>query len=267
MSSDPIVHGETGYVLRSRLLSYSVTGGEIATETWQGLYSLRQAKYDELKAAGATSITSSLAGATCVLTAVFGRPTGSASGGSGGSGGVAEPITIRWTLDPMVAEIDLKRIRTWGPDGNPLEAGNIARASSLNAAENLVDQGKLAELAADTSIDAIYRKYGAIKASGITGAMRAHYALNKVTTWARQIDIKGYVDYTKQFKVVAWPGPAELDEPKYRDVNSEGAWQTYAMEWLTLPARIEFVGKSWSLSEQWLGALKWKGELYDGGTG
>lgn len=265
--SDPIIHGSTDYILRSRLLSYSVNGGEIATETWQGLYSTRQAKYDELKAAGATSISCSVAGATCVITAVFGRPTGSTAGGSGGGGGVVEPITIRWTLDPLVAEIDLKRIRTWGPDGDPLTAENIARASALNNAENLVDQGKLAELAADTSVADIYKKYAAIKASGITGAMRAHYSLNKVTTWAKQADIKGYVDYAKQFKVVAWPGPDSLSEPKYRDVGQDGKWYTVTMQWLTMPARIEFVGRSWSLSEQWLGAFKWKGELYDGGTG
>lgn len=270
MSNEPIIHGATGYVLRSRLPSYSAGGGESVTETWQGLYSARQAKYDELKAAGAVSISTSVAGATCVITAVFGSPAGAAGGGSGGGGGVAQPVTIRWTLDPMVAEIDLKRIRTWGPDGDPLEAGNIARAEALNNAESLVTQGKLAELVADTGLNAIYKKYAAIYASGITGAMRAHYSLNKTTTWAKRADIKGYVDYAKQFTVVSWANtgaPADLDEPKYRDVGQDGIWYTAAMEWLTMPPRIEFVGRSWSLSEQWLGAIKWKGELYDGGTG
>lgn len=268
----PTVQGSTDFILRHRYCSRDISRGEITTEVWNGLYSQHEAKALELWALGAVAVSPSMGGSVCTITAIFGGSQGSlGGGGSGGGTPVAiAPITVNWSDDPTVSEVDLKGIRTWGLDGDPLTADNKERARILNLIDKYVASGQIDIVTASTTLSDAQKKYGIIKASGITGAYRATYAITKTTTWARFKDAKGYVDYSKQFKVISWNqigAPADYDEPLYRDINTAGNWVTAPCEWLTIPPRKGLQGRVFTVIETWLGVYKWKAELYDGGTG
>jgi hypothetical protein len=270
--TDPTVQGSTEFTLRHRYTARDIARGVVTTEVWNGLYSSHEEKALDLWAAGAVSVTPSMGGSVCTITAIFGGTQGSQGGGSGGGGTPVsiEPITVSWSDDPHVSEVDLKGIRTWGLDGNPLSADNKERARILNLIDKYISSGQLDLVSALTDITDNQKKYGIIKASGINGAYRSTYAVTKTTTWARFKDAKGYVDYSKQLKVISWAevgAPSDYDEPLYRDIDINGTWVTSHCEWLTMPPRKGLQGRVFTVIETWLGAYKWKAELYDGGTG
>jgi hypothetical protein len=269
--SEPIVHraaGVTGPVLRYRTPSYNVASGEVYVEVWGCLYSEMQAKYDALKAAGATNVTTAAAGATATITATFGTVAGSGGAGGGGTGGPVAAITTRWSTSKSIVEIDLARIRTWGLYGDPLSAESRSRAEKLSLIDSLIAKGKLSVVLASTALDDKFKKYAALKAAGYAGAQRASYMITKTTTWPSQKDIDDYLTYENQWKVTLFAAlGAPIKEPKFREIDTSGEWALVPYEWLWMPPDSDVIGRSWTLSEQWLGAYKWKGELYDGGTG
>jgi hypothetical protein len=203
------------------------------------------------------------------LTATFGTQAGSGgAGGGGGEGGAVAPITVRWSTSKSTVEIELARIRTWGTEGDPTSPDNQARAQRLNLIDKLISQGKLDVVMASSALPAAFKKYAALKAAGYTGAMRANHTITKTTTWANRSNIDAYLTYENQWKVTPFAGiSAPIKEPKFRDVDTTGAWKLVPYEWLWLPPDSDVVNRSWTLVEQWLGAYKWKGEMYDGGTG
>lgn len=261
--------GTSGGILRHRYSSWDALRGEVTTEVWGCLYSELTTVYAALKAAGAQTIVPSPDGPTCVLTATFGAVTGSAGeGGEGGGTGGVTPITVRWSSRKGTVEIDLARIRTWGIEGDPTTADNVDRAEKLNKIDNLIAQGKLDVVLASSTLTAPFKKYASLKAAGYSGAMRANYTITKTTTWANRGDIDAYLTYDNQWKVTGFAAiGSPIKEPKFRDVSTNGTWALVPFEWLWMPPDSDVIDRSWTLVEEWLGAYKWKGELYEGGTG
>jgi hypothetical protein len=257
-----IIHGQSDWVKVSDLKSFDAVRGEIRTEVWGGPYSTRESKYADLVNAGATSVSPQKAGAYCYLTAIY--TTASQSGGGGG--GAIEPITIRWDTDADITEIDLARIRTWAPDGSPLTTANKERARLIALVDQYVDKGEIQTIIDSTTLSDAQKTYGLLKAAGITGAMRAPYMINKTTTWASRADIDTYINYDLVWKVVSFGATGyPYKEPKYRDVTTAGAWVTVPMKWLTMPPRTSSQTRTHVLIQSWMGALEWKGDLYDNG--
>jgi len=256
-----IIHGQSDWVKVSDLKSFDAVRGEIRTEVWGGPYSTRESKYTDLVNAGATSVSPQKAGAYCYLTAIY--TTASQSGGGGG--GAIEPITIRWDTDADITEIDLARIRTWGPDDTQSEEDQFARAKKLLRADKFINAGDWDGFKADTFLENVW-KYGKLKVAGVTGAMRAPYVINKTTTWASRADIDTYINYDLVWKVVSFGATGyPYKEPKYRDLSTAGTWGTYSMKWLTMPPRTSSQTRTHVLIQSWMGALEWKGDLYDNG--
>jgi hypothetical protein len=258
-----IVHGNLdSYVLQSKLTRRDATRGSVTTEVWAGLYSGREAKATELMSAGAQTVTPSKGGVLCALTAVFGNDTGSE--GAGGGGGPVEAITTTWEADPLVSEQELKRLKIWGVSGTfPPTSDDNDRAEVLAKADSYIAQGRLDEFLDITFAERNYQ-YATLKAGGVTGYLRAAYAVIKTTTWANQASIN--YSYAQNFKVIAWSGigaPTTFKEPQYRDVKSDGTWETVSMQWLTMPPRVLNRSRVWTLIEQWNGAREWIGAMYD----
>jgi hypothetical protein len=260
----PIVYSNTpltSYIKTSELPSWDSVRGDIVTQIWGGLYTEKQAKYDELKEADALTISSQKAGALCYLTAVFARTPSS----GGGGGGAVEPITIRWDTDADILEFDLARLRAWGPSDLQSEADQFERAKKLLTADKYLDAGDWNGFKANTFLESTWN-YGKLKASGVTGFMRANFVINKTTTWANRTDIDSYISYGTIWKVVAFSDIGyPYKEPKFQDSLADGTWGSYSCRWLTMPHRTSSQTRTHTLYQSWIGAREWKKELYDNG--
>jgi len=258
-------NGLANWILESKLTFYDDVQGKYTEEVWAGLYSTHQAQIDVLKARGASRITPSKGGVVCRLTATFGG-TGTTDGGGEGGGGSGEALTEQWSLDPDITECDLRSLPTWGPSTDLSAAENLERAKKISAVDLVLRQGRFTEI--DFTGEAAAQAYGIHAALGIRGYWRGPFTLTKLTTWAKNTDAANAIKYENAWAVVPWASigaPSWIEEPKYVDCNSEGAFELKSMSWLTFPPQWGAFNRVFSVRQSWKGALLWSGKLYKGG--
>ena len=260
--ADEVVKGINGFTLVKQDLDWAIETGWALVKSYRGPQALKDACIAALQLEGASKIRAST-GVPCEIQATY------AVNPSGYNGDQAAEDNAVWEL---IGETVEKRLETHG---------KFNVTGSSQEVLNLIDKAISDGTACDTNWDSVYSGLGAFNAyrdlrlMGVDSYETYTYRVRKTLTVTPDTMILPTI--TIPGKVIQWssirvPSSARFRQPSIHMVlpmqgSVAGFSDELVNEWLVQPPSITWDkrGRRWTITQEYVGAVKISGTLYDGG--
>jgi hypothetical protein len=258
-----VIKGDNLFTLVKQAKSWSPETGWAVVKTYEGPQALAEAYADTLIAAGALSLSVST-GVPCQITAPFPANYGSWN---------ADQKAVDEAVWELVGETVEKRLET---HGRFIVSGSSAKV--LNLIDKAIEDGT----AADTDWEAApyaglgaFNDYRDLRLMGTDSYESYIWRVRSTQTVSKESLLKAVFDKVGQ--VISWsaikvPSRAKFEQPvihmmKPLTGSVAGFTDEPVNEWLVQPPSVRWRKgiKKWEITQEWVGAVKISGTLYDGG--